>query len=783
MSGQWYSPAQLADMKLPGLPGTKRGINARIKAEGWLGKKKGCGIVYPVSVLPEEAQDALRKRAIKARSKELVAQAAATAVAKLDPAGLKTYQRDTMQARAAILAHIDALVLDGASISKAIKTVVDMAEDGTLPPDLAELARVANARSGDDRTLSRPTIYRWLKEREKAGGNALALAPAAPAEEPIPEWAGPLMDLYARPTKPSLAWAVEELGKKLRADLVPSYDQARRFLLKLDTITRNAGRMGPRALKSYRAYVARDTSELWPTAVYVADGHCFDAEVAHPRHGRPFRPEITTVVDVYTRRIVGWAVGLSENKWDVSAAAVRAFTTCGVCDIWYADNGPGFNNRLWDDELTGLVARLSITKKNSLPYNSQARGVIERLHQTVWVTAAKRLATYMGAAMDGEARQRVFKRTRKDIAEAGSSRLLMDWSDFAEFCELLVAAYNDHPHTGLPKTRDPETGRKRHMTPNEMWADAVAQGWEADVVSDAEADDLFRPYERRQTRRALVELFGNSYFAPALEGYHGEDVLVGYDVADASRVWVRALDGRFITTAKFDGHKTSFFPVSVAEQAREQRAIGRLKRNDVHRAEIMAELNPDTLLAHQPAVHFSPEALAEATVLIEAMANPAPEPQPLVTADGRPLFGTDVEWVQWLLAHPEKVTAQDVEAKELQRAMRDFKAKWLSEAQAFVGLAAAEYQTTIGGVKGNLTLRTYDGLMEMTVQVADRLTFDERLKVAEALVGECLVNQGKRLDNMMKRHDETMAAIREGRPLPKKKRKRRAAPKRKAVEF
>ncbi len=78
------------------------------------------------------------------------------------------------------------------------------------------------------------------------------------------------------------------------------------------------------------------------------------------------------------------------------------------------------------------------------------------------------------------------------------------------------------------------------------------------------------------------------------------------------------------------------------------------------------------------------------------------------------------------------------EAKELQRAMRDFKAKWLSEAQAFVGLAAAEYQTNLGGVKGNLTLRTFDGLMEMTVQVADRLTFDERLKVAEALVGECL---------------------------------------------
>ncbi|EPY00855.1 Mu transposase C-terminal domain-containing protein [Magnetospirillum fulvum] len=641
-----YTPTELDELKLPGLPG-KRAIQIRAKKEGWQGVKKGNAVAYPVSVLPAEAQEALRKRAIKAHSKELVAKAAATAVAQIDPTGLKAYQRDTMQARAAILAHIDALVA--------------MANEGTLPAELAALVPVANARAGTGRTLTRPTLYNWLKARELAGGKVVALAPATPTEPPIPAWAGPLMDLYARPTKPSLAWAVEELGKTLRADLAPSYDQARRFLLKLDTITRNQGRMGPRALKSYRAYVARDTSELWPTAVYVADGHCFDAEVAHPRHGRPFRPEITTVVDVYTRRIVGWAIGLSENKWDVSAAAVRAFTTCGVCDIWYADNGPGFNNRLWDDELTGLVARLSITKKNSLPYNSQARGVIERLHQTVWVTAAKRLATYMGAAMDGEARQRAFKRTRKDITTAGSSRLLMDWSDFTEFCELLVAAYNDHPHTGLPKTRDPVTGRKRPMTPNEMWADAVAKGWEADVVSDAEADDLFRPYERRQTRRALVELFGNSYFAPALEGFHGEDVLVGYDVADASRVWVRALDGRFITIARFEGHKTSFFPVSAAEQAREQRAIGRLKRNDAHRAEIMAELNPDALLAHQPTAHFSPEALAEATVLMDAMANPAPEPQPQVTADGRPLFGTDLEWVQWLLAHPEKVTTQDVE--------------------------------------------------------------------------------------------------------------------------
>ena len=673
----WFTARELKDLDLPQLQKSERQIQRDAKDFAWDARRrsgKGGGWEYSIKSLPEEAQAALRERAIKARSTALVAQAAATAVAKIDPASLKTYQRDAAQARLAVLAHIDALVLDGASQSKAIGTLVAMAKDGTLPPDLAELARVANARAGEDRTLSRPTIYRWLKEREKAGGNVAALAPAAPTEDPIPEWAGRLMDYYARPSKPSLAWAVEQLAKELRADLVPSYDQARRFIARLDTITKNAGRMGPRALKSLRAYVARDTSELWPTAVYVADGHCFDAEVAHPRHGRPFRPEITLVIDVFTRRIVGWALGLSENKWDVTAAAVKAFTTSGVCDIWYADNGPGFNNSLWDDELTGLVARLSITKKNSLPYNSQARGIMERAHKTIAVRAAKRLPTYMGAAMDDEARQRAFKKTRKDIKLAGASRLLMDWPDFVAFCADFIGDYNaNHHHSELPKIHDPVTGKRRHMSPDEMWADAVAKGWSADVVGEAEAVDLFRPYEKRNTRRALVELFGNSYFAPALEAFHGEDVLVGYDTTDASQVWVRALDGRFIAVAKFEGNKTSFFPKSVAEQAREKRALGRLGRVDIQRAEIMAELDPTTLLEHQPPVQFtSPDALAEAAELIEAMAQPVEQPQQF-TAEGRPLFGDDMQWVRWLIENPGQMTVQDAEGLRTQMRSPSFR--------------------------------------------------------------------------------------------------------------
>ncbi|HYH17605.1 MAG TPA: DUF3164 family protein [Azospirillum sp.] len=79
-------------------------------------------------------------------------------------------------------------------------------------------------------------------------------------------------------------------------------------------------------------------------------------------------------------------------------------------------------------------------------------------------------------------------------------------------------------------------------------------------------------------------------------------------------------------------------------------------------------------------------------------------------------------------------------AKGLRETMATFKADTMAEIAAFVELSAAEYDTAMGGKKGNLTLRSFDGLREVRVQVADRLAFDERLQVAEKLVGECVAD-------------------------------------------
>jgi hypothetical protein len=67
-----------------------------------------------------------------------------------------------------------------------------------------------------------------------------------------------------------------------------------------------------------------------------------------------------------------------------------------------------------------------------------------------------------------------------------------------------------------------------------------------------------------------------------------------------------------------------------------------------------------------------------------------------------------------------------------------FKAHTFEDIGGFEALLAQEYDTTIGGAKGNKTLMSFDGLFKVTVQVADNIVFGPELQIAKALVDECL---------------------------------------------
>lgn len=664
---QYFSASELAG--LPGLPSTKRRVNALALREAWPARDRagrGGGREYPFAALPVEARDALARSLLGGATAEpqsgstaLLNEPQTTAAPAILPApsALHDWQRRRGEARAAILAEVKRLGAQ-VGITRALRAVAQSAQEGTLPAHLQRLVPVANARTGKSatRTLSRASLFRWMKDSSK-GFAALAPKPSK-KEHDAPEWLAALLAIRQQPSRPSLPYCLEKLGKQLGIKPPPE-TTARFWLNKLSAVDLARGRMGPRALKSIRPYVKRGTAHMWPGDCYTADGHTFDAEIAHPKHGQPFRPEITSVLDIATRRAVGWSVNLSESTWAVLDAQRNAFETAGICALWYVDRGSGYFNAMQEDLVTGAAARTGFTITHSLPWNSQARGIEERSHRSIWVRAAKELPTYMGADMDREARQNVYKLTRRDLKQTGASRLLMPWREFLVFVQTQIDAYNDRPHKGLPKIRDAVSGKQRHMTPNEAWQQALDEGWEPVRVEAHEAEDMFRPYQICTVRRGMVQLHNNSYFNAALADYHGEKVQVGYDIHDAGRVWVRDASRRLICVAEFEANKRDYFPQAVIDQAAEKRAKGRIARAALRIEEAEAELRPAALLEHAPG-DFLEDVMPQLERAEVADANEnAAENVVALSGMRRPSFDTDPEKYRWLLAHEGEIDKED----------------------------------------------------------------------------------------------------------------------------
>lgn len=619
-----FTMSEIMNFELLGLPKSRRGMDKYADKNGWQFVEvpsSGRGGVRREYILPNELFEVVKLQALQKLADAAVipdtAKSAGSEVAAINnsvvanAAILADWQRECAIARLAVVRYVLKMAeLTGKT--KAIEAFAKASKEKCLDDTLIATIKRANAKSGgkDGRgNVSRRTLFDWIKAFETSESNPDAsavalLAPKARAAT-LPEWAGILLKIWADPAKPELAEVMRriELALKDNAMTMPSYHQARYFLEKhVGNVERERGRMGSREIKNIKPFIRRDTAPLLPTDVYTADGHTFDAEVANPITGKPFRPEITTVLDVHTRMVVGYSIDLAESGLAVLDAISNAASDYGIPAIFYVDNGSGYKNKMMKDESVGVMTRMGTEVKHSIAYNSQARGMIERVHKTIWIRLARKLPTYIGVDMDRQAKQTVYKKTRKDIKEFGESKALIGWDEFLQFARDAVTAYNNEPHSGLPRRHNPTTGRREHLTPQMMWDEQVSvmdrAGTGLVTVSDAERDDLYRPYVERKCLRGEINLFSNRYFSRDLEQYHGEMMLVGYDIHDGSRVWVRDMDYRLICIAGFEGNKKGYFSQSALDDAHEQRAIGQVKRAQVHVDAALENMRPHRVLEH-----------------------------------------------------------------------------------------------------------------------------------------------------------------------------------------
>ena len=90
------------------------------------------------------------------------------------------------------------------------------------------------------------------------------------------------------------------------------------------------------------------------------------------------------------------------------------------------------------------------------------------------------------------------------------------------------------------------------------------------------------------------------------------------------------------------------------------------------------------------------------------------------------------------IARDELVREKMDKIKALQAQMREVKRSLLSDIDAFVQLSGGRYGVSLGGVKGNVSLLSYDGKYKLCRDYGQLLAFDEGLQAAKELIDGCL---------------------------------------------
>ena len=77
-------------------------------------------------------------------------------------------------------------------------------------------------------------------------------------------------------------------------------------------------------------------------------------------------------------------------------------------------------------------------------------------------------------------------------------------------------------------------------------------------------------------------------------------------------------------------------------------------------------------------------------------------------------------------------------AQKLSGSLGDFREQCFDDIADFAQHSAAQYNATMGGKKGGMTLFSYDGSIKIVLSNSEFKTFDERLQVAKSIIDECI---------------------------------------------
>lgn len=682
MTSTWLTASELAG--LPGMPGSefrtrakldKLGIPSRLR----MGRSGGGGREFDAAHLPAETRAALLLQQIEATPAPQAQPTPTTttaAVATATTGALATTTSSTRppsrsqaacaDARATLLRALATMTPLCGGITKAAQQLSHQLTTGVAAPELLATARIAHQRArladGLGVSIGVRTLFTWHTLNQVSGW--AGLLPEATAPQPVVRMADDVAAVLKRYASTSgaarnlthCAQAVNlELGNAYD-DWRTLYDRARRAMPKLDKVKLIKARHTGAERAAKLPFKRRDSSMFEPMDIAVCDGHTFKAKVRHPDHGQPFAPEVTAVMDVVSRKVIGWSVSLSESTIAVGAAVRHAVAQHGVPALMYTDNGGGEKAKYFDCPVTGLFERLGCEHRTGLPRHPQGHGVIERAWKTHMIKAARKFATYQGKDVDDcklldvsrelAREQRAIKRAETSGEVVRLSAKCPSWQQFIDEIGAAFDEYNSlHRHRGLPKhTEGPHAGK--HMTSDE--AHIALQG-NVDVprLDEPTLRSVFMPAKLCSAIRGEVRFLNQAYYSPELMQVDGEKVSVQYDIHDPAKVWVWSVDGQYICEAVWNANRIEYFPKAVVEMAREKRVRAAIKRREAQIDTAKRELQPTISAPTAAPMDFIGDALRPQQEL--QMVERVDEPLP--AADSRPFFDSASDRYEWLMRH------------------------------------------------------------------------------------------------------------------------------------
>jgi putative transposase len=587
----WYTAAELADLGLPGLPGTKRKINERAAAECWalataangtaLARQRaarGGGLEYHVDLLPAAARSALADKGVAPIADVHVAPDTKSAQMWRWFDGLSDKDKAEAERRLQIIVLLESYEAAGMTRSAAITAIAGAGQAGAS------------------------TLWAWLRDIDGiAPSNRLPfLAPkraggGAAADIDGEAWQFLLSD-YLRPEKPTFSSCYERLRRDYatpRGLKLPTERTLRRKLERdVDGRLIIARREGAEAVRRTLPSQQRSVAELHALEAINIDGHKFDVFVRHD-DGRVGRVVMVAIQDIYSRKILAWRIGESESALLTRLAFADLFGRWGIPRHAVLDNGRAFASKwitggaksrfrfkIKDDEPTGVLTALGVQIHWATPYRGQSKP-IERAFRDLCDTIAKhpKLAgCYTGNKPDAKPEN------------YGSAAV-----PIGLFRELVTAGIAAHNARGKRRT---EMARGIHS-----FDDVFAASYAAAPIGKATPEQLrialLTAEDRMCDRRtAEITLEGNRYFTPELWDHAGKRLTVRFDPDDLhGAIHVYARDGSFIATAPAIA-ATGFFDKASAVQRRAQERD--LRRRVREAAEIEQLLDAEQIAAMLP---------------------------------------------------------------------------------------------------------------------------------------------------------------------------------------